>query len=119
MALSVGIGLTSDCNLHCPHCYRPTDEVYALSLDDIRLVCEHLPVSSIGLGTGENALHPQFGQIVSYVADRGIKLSMASNGYSLNAIPEDCLVRFHDVELSVDFPTEEHQDLFRGAGTGK
>jgi len=116
MALSVGIGLTSDCNLHCPHCYRPTDHVYALSLDDVRLVCEHLPVRSMGLGTGENALHPQFVQIVNYVADRGIKLSMASNGYSLNAIPEDCLVRFHDVELSVDFPTEEHQDLFRGAG---
>jgi MoaA/NifB/PqqE/SkfB family radical SAM enzyme len=50
------------------------------------------------------------------MADRGIKLSIASNGYSLNAMPEDRLVRFHDVELSVDFPTEQHQDLFRGAG---
>lgn len=116
MTLSIGIGLTSDCNLNCPHCYRPTDRVYALSLEDVRLACEQLPVRSMGLGTGENALHPQFAQIVDYVADRGIKLSMASNGYSLNAIPEDCLVRFHDVELSVDFPTEAHQDLFRGAG---
>jgi len=116
LTLSIGIGLTSDCNLHCPHCYRPTDQVYALSLDDVKRVCETLPVRSMGLGTGENALHPQFEQIVGYVADRGIKLSMASNGYSLNAIPEACLVRFHDVELSVDYPTEQHQDLFRGAG---
>jgi MoaA/NifB/PqqE/SkfB family radical SAM enzyme len=116
LALSIGIGLTSDCNLDCPHCYRPLDQVYALSLDDVKLVCEHLPVRSMGLGTGENALHPQFEQIVDYVADRGVKLSMASNGYSLNAIPEQSLARFHDVELSVDFPTEEHQDLFRGAG---
>ncbi|MBI2842184.1 MAG: radical SAM protein [Armatimonadetes bacterium] len=115
-SLSVGIGLTNDCNLNCEHCYRPTGSVYRLSLDDVRAVCERLPVGSIGMGTGENALHPQFVEIVDYLLNRGIKLSIASNGYSLNSIPDECLKAFHDVEVSVDFPTEEEQDRFRGTG---
>ena len=116
LALSVGVGLTSECNLACAHCYRPTDKVYELTLEDIALVCEHLPVSSMGLGTGENALHPQFLQIVAFLHDRDIKLSMASNGYSLNSMPDEYLQCFHDVEVSVDFPTQEEQDAFRGRG---
>jgi MoaA/NifB/PqqE/SkfB family radical SAM enzyme len=116
VALSVGMGLTNDCNLHCAHCYRPTDGVHTLTLGDVARVCEHLPVGSIGLGTGENALHPQFLEIVTYLHARGIKLSIASNGYSLNTMPEEYLRCFHDVELSIDFPSEDEQDAFRGQG---
>jgi len=116
LSVSVGIGLTSDCNLNCAHCYRPTDRVYALSLADVRLLCQALPVRSMGFGTGENALHPQFVEVVRDVAERGIRLGMASNGYSLNTLPDDVLRLFHDVELSVDFPTTSDQDAFRGQG---
>jgi MoaA/NifB/PqqE/SkfB family radical SAM enzyme len=116
MDFSIGIGLTNDCNLNCAHCYRPTDQIYQLSLSDVKIICEHLPVSAMGMGTGENGLHPQFSEIVVYLRDRGIKLTMASNGYSLNAIPEEILRAFHDVEVSIDFPTEQEQDLFRGRG---
>jgi MoaA/NifB/PqqE/SkfB family radical SAM enzyme len=116
VALSVGIGLTSDCNLHCAHCYRPSDRVYALSLEDVKVVCEHLPVASIGLGTGENGLHPQFREIITYLRAKGIQLSMASNGYSLNRLSDEHLAFFHDAELSIDFPTESEQDAFRGQG---
>jgi MoaA/NifB/PqqE/SkfB family radical SAM enzyme len=70
----------------------------------------------MGMGTGENSLHPQFLEIVAYLRDQGIKLTMASNGYGLNAIPEDALRAFHDVEVSIDFPTEHEQDLLRGRG---
>jgi MoaA/NifB/PqqE/SkfB family radical SAM enzyme len=116
MDLSVGIGLTNDCNLDCAHCYRPTDQVYCLTLADVKVICQHLPVSSMGMGTGENGLHPQFPQIVDYLRDQEIKLTMASNGYSLNTISDEHLRAFHDVEVSIDFPTEQEQDLFRGRG---
>ena len=116
MGLSIGIGLTNDCNLNCAHCYRPTDQVYRLTLADIKTICQHLPVSAMGMGTGENGLHPQFLEIVGYLRDQGIKLTMASNGYSLNTIPDEYLRAFHDVEVSIDFPTEQEQDLFRGRG---
>ena len=114
VGLSVGIGLTNDCNLDCPHCYRPTDQIYCLTLAEVKTICQHLPVSA--MGTGENSLHPQFLEIVEYLRDQGVKLTMASNGYSLNTIPDEYLRAFHDVEVSIDFPTEWEQDLFRGRG---
>jgi MoaA/NifB/PqqE/SkfB family radical SAM enzyme len=116
MAFSLGIGLTSDCNLECPHCYRPTDRVYALSLGDVQAVCQSLEIRSAGLGTGENALHPDFQRIVAYLNAQGIRLSMASNGYSLNTVTQEELRCFHDVEASIDFPSEDQQDRFRGSG---
>ena len=116
MAVSIGIGITNDCNLSCAHCYRPQDCIYQLSLEEIRAVCETLEVSSFNMGTGESLLHPQFPQIVEYLAGRGIKMSMASNGYSLGTMPAALLRQFHDVELSVDFATPEEQDAFRGEG---
>ena len=59
MAYSVGIGLTNACNLACAHCYRPTDRIDAVPLEQIKTICESLPVGSMGMGTGENFLHPQ------------------------------------------------------------
>jgi len=116
MGYSVGIGLTNDCNLTCAHCYRDTLRVDRVSLAQVQQICEALPVDALGMGTGENALHPEFAAIVEYLAGRGVKLSIASNGYSLTAIPESLLTAFHDVEVSIDFATEAEQDTLRGPG---
>lgn len=114
--LSVGIGSTNDCNLRCPHCYRDTQQVVHLSLEQIKVICECLPVAAVGFGTGENALNPEFAPIVEYLHGRGVKLSLASNGFSLLALSEDHLRAFHDVEVSIDFPSAKEQDAFRGEG---
>ena len=116
MQVSVGIGITNDCDLDCAHCYRPQGRIYQLSLEEIKGICERLEVTSFNMGTGESWLHPQFPEIVEYLAERGIKASMASNGHSLNEMPTALLRRFHDVEVSVDFDTAQGQDAFRGAG---
>jgi radical SAM protein with 4Fe4S-binding SPASM domain len=116
MQVSIGIGITNDCDLDCAHCYRPQDRIYQLDLDEIRAICETLDVASFNMGTGESWLHPQFPDIVEYLAGRGIKMSMASNGHSLTDMPASLLSRFHDVEVSVDFATPQGQDAFRGAG---
>jgi MoaA/NifB/PqqE/SkfB family radical SAM enzyme len=116
MGYSVGIGLTNDCNLGCAHCYRETGRVDYISLEQVKQICEAVPVASIGMGTGENALHPQFLEIVDYLAQRGVRLSLASNGYSLTSIPEHSLRSFHDVEVSIDFATQAEQDRWRGEG---
>jgi MoaA/NifB/PqqE/SkfB family radical SAM enzyme len=116
MGYSVGIGLTNDCNLHCRHCYRDTGQIHALSLEQLQQVCDSIPVDGIGLGTGENGLHPQFIPIVEYLRGRGIRLSIASNGYTLTTLPDDALRAFSDVEVSIDFPTRQQQDEFRGVG---
>jgi radical SAM protein with 4Fe4S-binding SPASM domain len=114
--VSLGIGLTSDCDLSCAHCYRDRDRIYNLTLDDVQKVCDSLNISSIGFGTGENGLNPQYFEIIEYLHSREIKLTLASNGYTLSITPDEKLKYFSDVEFSVDFPDSERQDQFRGNG---
>jgi MoaA/NifB/PqqE/SkfB family radical SAM enzyme len=116
MGYSVGIGLTSDCNLSCPHCYRDTQRIDNISLAQVETICASLPVDAMGFGTGENTLNPEFVPIVEYLYAKGVKLSLASNGYSLMALSEAHLRMFHDVEVSIDWPTQPEQDAFRGEG---
>ena len=116
MGYSVGIGLTNDCNLNCAHCYRDTQNINSLSLAQVKMICKVIPVDSMGMGTGENALNPEFNEIVSYLGKKNIRLNLASNGYSLTVIPESILKLFSDVEVSIDFPAEAEQDAQRGPG---
>jgi MoaA/NifB/PqqE/SkfB family radical SAM enzyme len=76
MAFSVGISLTNECNLRCPHCYRPDLGVDRLSLRDIQRVCDSIPVQSMNLGVGENGLHPLYRAMLDYLAARGIVTSI-------------------------------------------
>jgi radical SAM protein with 4Fe4S-binding SPASM domain len=114
--ISLGIGLTSNCNLHCAHCYRDQERIYNLTLADVQKVCSSLEISSIGFGTGENGLNPEYFQIIDYLHGRNIKMTLASNGYTLAITPDEKLKYFKDVEFSVDFPDQVRQDRFRGAG---
>jgi radical SAM protein with 4Fe4S-binding SPASM domain len=116
MAFSVGIGLTNECNLRCPHCYRPDMRLDRLTLHDIRLICESIPVQSMNLGVGENGLHPEYRMILDYLASQGIKTSITSNSASIARLTDAEVQRFHSVEFSLDFPTERDHDAFRGQG---
>jgi radical SAM protein with 4Fe4S-binding SPASM domain len=113
---SVGLGLTNECNLACAHCYRDTGRTDRLSLDDVRRVCENVPVRSVNLGTGENGLHPEFHAILQYLRDRGTMIALTSNGYSAAVLSDDELRSFADLEFSLDFATEREQDSWRGPG---
>ncbi|MEE9521192.1 MAG: radical SAM protein [candidate division NC10 bacterium] len=116
MAFSVGIGLTNECNLRCPHCYRPDMVIDRLSFQDVRQVCESIPIGSMNLGVGENGLHPEYQAILDYLWARGIKTTITSNGLSIEALTDQAVKRFHSVEFSLDFPTEREHDAFRGKG---
>lgn len=116
MSYSVGMGLTNACNLACAHCYRPTERVDAVPLEQIQAICEAIPVGSMGMGTGENILHPQFEEIIRYLHGREVKLSIASNGLSLTTMSDEMLAMFNDLEVSIDYPTQAQQDGLRGPG---
>ena len=116
MAFSVGIALTNECNLKCPHCYRPDTVIDRLTLQDVQQVCESIPIRSMNLGVGENGLHPEYQAILEYLWARGIKTSITSNSLSIQALTDEAVKRFHSVEFSLDFPTEREHDAFRGQG---
>src|SRR2546426_873985 len=116
MAFSVGIGLTNECDLRCPHCYRPDATVDRLSLETVRRVVAALPVASMNLGVGENGLHPEYRAVLDFLAERRIKTSITSNGTSIASLSDAEVKRFNSIEFSLDFPTASEHDAFRGPG---
>lgn len=119
MELNVGVGLTNACDLACAHCYRDVERVDRLTAEEVVGICDGLPVRSMNLGTGENGLHPDYAAIVRALAARGVKLSLTSNGFTIERSPDETLRAFREVEVSIDFPTEAEQDAFRGRGNWK
>jgi radical SAM protein with 4Fe4S-binding SPASM domain len=114
--IALGLGLTNECNLACAFCYRDPTRADRLSLDQVKAVMEHLPVRSVNLGTGENGMHPDFKAILAYLRTKPIKLTITSNGHSVAVLENNELRAFHDVEFSLDYPTQAEQDAQRGPG---
>ena len=115
-AISLGLGLTNECNLSCSFCYRDPARTDRLSLGQVKSVIERLPIRSVNLGTGENGMHPEFKAILAYLREKPIQLTITSNGHSVAVLEDDELRAFHDIEFSLDYPTQAEQDAQRGNG---
>src|ERR1700685_4305183 len=103
--ISLGLGLTNECNLACAFCYRDPARTDRLSLDQVKSVMERLTTSSVNLGTGENGMHPEFKAILGYLRTQPIKLTITSNGHSVAVLEDNELLAFHDLEFSLYSPT--------------
>jgi radical SAM protein with 4Fe4S-binding SPASM domain len=114
--ISLGLGLTNECNLACAFCYRDPTRADRLSLDQVKAFMERLPVRSVNLGTGENGMHPDFKAILAYLRTKPVKLTITSNGHSVAVLEDGELRAFHDIEFSLDYPTKAEQDAQRGDG---
>jgi radical SAM protein with 4Fe4S-binding SPASM domain len=113
--LALGVGLTNACNLSCTHCYRATG-TDALAKRDVLRAVDAVAARAVNFGTGENGLHPEFADTVRELAARGIAVTMTTNGFSAEVLPDDVLALFRDVEFSIDFPDEASHDAARGPG---
>lgn len=114
--VALGLGLTNECNLACAFCYRDPTRTDRLTLEQVQAVIERLPVRSVNLGTGENGMHPEFRAVLEYLRTQPIKLTITSNGHSIAVLEDAELSSFHDIEFSLDYPTQAEQDAQRGAG---
>ena len=115
-SFALGLGLTNECNLACAFCYRDPARTDRLTLGQVTRAVESLPLRSVNLGTGENGMHPEFPAILAYLRRQPLKLTMTSNGYSVQVLPDEDLRAFHEIEFSLDYPNEREQDAQRGAG---
>jgi radical SAM protein with 4Fe4S-binding SPASM domain len=114
--VALGLGLTNECNLSCSFCYRDPARTDRLSLEQVKSVMERLRIRSVNLGTGENGMHPEFKAILAYLRTQSVKLTITSNGHSVAVLEDDELRAFHDIEFSLDYPTQAEQDAQRGNG---
>ncbi len=115
-AFALGVGLTNECNLACNFCYRDPSRVDRLTPAQVAAVLDRIPVRSVNLGTGENGMHPEFRTFLRELGARPLKLTITSNGHSIEVLADDELKGFSDVEFSLDYPTEAEQDGQRGPG---
>ena len=114
--IALGLGLTNECNLSCAFCYRDPTRADRLSFGQVKSVMESIPVRSVNLGTGENGMHPEFKRILDYLRTRPVKLTITSNGHSIAVLDDNDVRGFHDIEFSLDYPTQAEQDAQRGSG---
>ena len=115
-AIALGLGLTNECNLSCAFCYRDPARTDRLTLEQVKSVMERLPIRSVNLGTGENGMHPDFKAMLGYLRTQPVKLTITSNGHSIAVLEDSELRAFHDIEFSLDYPTQAEQDAQRGLG---
>lgn len=115
-SFALGLGLTNECNLSCAFCYRDPLRTDRLTLEQVRRAVESVPLRSVNLGTGENGMHPEFTAMLAYLRRQPLKLTMTSNGHSVQVLADEDVKAFHEIEFSLDYPTEEEQDGQRGAG---
>ena len=87
------IGLTSTCNLECPLCMRQTHPKFQdspikfRSLQEItQQLDEYISIKFVTIAgaISEPTLHPQLFDILKYLIDRGIEISLFLNGNTHN-----------------------------------
>ncbi len=115
-SIALGLGLTNECNLACAFCYRDATRADRLSLDQVKSVMACTPFRSVNLGTGENGMHPDFKAILAFLRTQPVTLTITSNGHSVAVLENSEVRAFHDIEFSLDYPTQEEQDAQRGPG---
>ena len=114
--------ITRSCNLFCAHCrasanYGPYEGELSFK-ECCRLIDQILQVGKpiLILTGGEPLLRHDIFEIAQYAVSRGLRVVLGSNG---TLITEEVATRLKDVSVSrigvsLDFPTSDLQDDFRG-----
>ena len=112
---------TDACNLHCKHCYQGAGKMSKdeLSLNERLNIVDQLAdndVVAIAFSGGEALLRDDFWEVARYASNKGLYLSLATNGTLLT---KDVVRRLTDVgveyfEISLDSVDPLKHDAFRG-----
>ena len=114
--ISLGLGLTNECNLTCAFCYRDPARTDRLSLDQVKSVMERLPVRSVNLGTGENGMHPDFAEILAYLRTQPVQLTITSTATASLCWKTTICAPFTMLNFRSTTLTQAQQDAQRGRG---
>jgi radical SAM protein with 4Fe4S-binding SPASM domain len=96
--LHIDMGISSGCNMACTFCYGVIQNRDGFGTNSKKIF--HMPTATVKrtfrdakdigvrsialIGEGENTLHPDFYEIISYGKDIGLDLSLATNGIKID-----------------------------------
>ena len=117
--LTINWAVTNRCNFKCQHCYSRTDPSDELSKETLFTCIDKIvkeKVLSINFGGGEPLLRKDLLEIAAYAHGKGLRVSMNSNGYLIDAEQARKLKEagFSKVGISLDSHLPEVHDKFRG-----
>lgn len=117
--------LTYNCNLRCDHCYIQEKilqnsnkflDIHILknTIDDM----VNMGMFDITLTGGECTLHPHFFEIVSYLNEKKILISILTNGHNIDEEFMKKLVKYNIFDVRVSFYglKKNHDKLVKSAG---
>lgn len=110
--------LSYRCNFFCEHCYSRDETCPELDLPDnlriIDVLAEH-KVPFINFGGGEPLIQKNLFDIASYATQRGLNVSMNTNGWLLDKTSAQKLkdAGFKSVGVSIDSAQADIHDQFR------
>ncbi len=116
--LTVNWTLSYACNFSCRHCYSRDQHREELPLADVLRVADELArcrVAFVNFGGGEPLLYPHLFQVAGHAAAHGVRVTMNTNGWLLDAEAARRLrdAGFSSVGVSLDGATPEVHDAFR------
>ena len=123
---SVGLGVTSRCNMNCSFCYskdkRDNSDI-AISEWKTFFNNNNELIKDINYGTGENTLLEEWFDLVDYIKKEypTIKQALTTNGTLISKINSDPLKEeiinraISEIDVSIDYGDEKSHDLFRGS----
>jgi radical SAM protein with 4Fe4S-binding SPASM domain len=112
---------TNACNLKCKHCYQHADKPSPdeLTTEERVEIIDQLDennVSALAFSGGEPLMRKDFFEVARYAHDKGMYVSIATNGTLLTAEVlnrlKNCGIGY--AEISLDGATKETHDSFRG-----
>jgi len=112
---------THKCNLRCKHCYSNSGEVEEeeLTTEQALAVVDQLAdahVTALAFSGGEPLTRKDFFQVARHAADRGLYVSLASNGtlFTKENVQKLKEAKVNYVDISIDGATAKTHDDFRG-----
>lgn len=105
--IHVSVWPTPKCQLKCSYCCcrNITDRSKELGLEEfkstVNVLVKYGTKAIEFSGGGESLLWPYFNEAVRYVYDKGIKLSLITNGFLLHTVPQDILSKFQWIRVSI------------------
>ena len=112
---------THKCNLRCKHCYSNSGAVEEeeLTTEQALAVVDQLAdahVTALAFSGGEPLTRKDFFQVARYAADRGLYISLASNGTLLTKenVQKIKEAKVNYIDISIDGATAKTHDDFRG-----
>ena len=118
--VSVTFSISTVCNLNCSYCYLQDSSETGMSTEKIKKMLEALSESGIkriNLTGGEPLLREDIAEIVNFASEKGMSVSLCSNGELPEKLEE--LGNLDILQLSLDGGKETHESLRKGSSFEK